>query len=519
MDRRTNFTWCKNVIGEQVTRVTCSVAHPTQSRTPKQSSSWLLVMAAAMISFSGACSSGSSGSEDRPKPVVLKTEYDDKRAGQNASEQVAAEMGILREPALTAYVRQVGMKLVRYAPLRSFDYTFSIVDQPMPNAFALPGGHIYVSRGMLALANSENELANVLGHEITHSAARHSAARQEMARRSSPLAMPYLRMAKMASHSREHEREADQGGQFLAASAGYDAMGMSTFLRKLGNSERMEVGYSRLQSYADTHPGSTERSAATANRAQSMRNPSLSQGDHRDPGYLKHINGLVLGTNPAEGIFKGNMFLHPDMNFHIRFPQGWQLVNSPQSVGAMAPKGEAIISLTAESSGDDSEQGAKDFLAKFSEKFEIKVEREHPTEINGIKAYQIDAFGRMQGKPAAASMTFIAYGGTIFRITTAAAPSTASQFLGRGRASARSFGPLTSEELNSIEVLRLRVVDAQAGESLTELGKRTRNAYAEQQTAVLNGIFTDYRFREGEKVKIARSEPYNRQGSARATLE
>ncbi|MFP8874553.1 MAG: M48 family metallopeptidase, partial [Myxococcota bacterium] len=318
---------------------------------PEQSASWL-VLAALTIAFSGACSSSVPTEDKPPRPVVLDTEYDDRRAGQDASQQVAAEMGVLKNPELTKYIRQVGMKMVRFAPLRSFDYTFRIVDQPMPNAFALPGGHIYVSRGMLALANNEDELANVLGHEITHSAARHAAAQQELARRSSPLAMPYLRMAQMASYSRDHERDADQGGQFLAASAGYNAMGMSTFLRKLGNSERMEVGYSRLQSYADTHPGSTERSAATANRAQSMQPGSTHQTDQREASYLKHINGLVLGTNPAEGIFKGSLFLHPDMNFHIRFPQGWQLVNSPQSVGAMAPRGAAIISLTAESSGD-----------------------------------------------------------------------------------------------------------------------------------------------------------------------
>lgn len=473
----------------------------------KRAAAWLIVVA-TMIAFNLACSRRPPGQEEPPKPIILDTAYDDSRAGDDASQQIAAEMGLLNDPALTSYVRQVGMKMVRFAPLRPFDYTFQIVDQPMPNAFALPGGHIYVSRGMLALANNEDELANVLGHEITHSAARHAAAQQEMARRSSPLAMPYLRMAQMAAYSRDHEREADQGGQFLAASAGYDAMGMSTFLRKLGQSERMQVGYSRLQSYADTHPGSTERSAATANRAQSMRRESSPQMKEKDPNYLRHVNGLVLGTNPAEGIFHGSLFLHPDMNFHIRFPQGWQLVNSPQSVGAVAPKNEALISLTVEAKGDDPKKAAQDYLAEYGEKFQVDVQRQEAVKIGSLDAYRLDAFGLMQGQQAAAVLTFIAYNGLIFRVTSAAPPDKASQHLGRGRASARSFGPLTAEEKNSIEVLRLRIVEAEAGESLTQLGRRTRNAYGEGQTAVLNGIFADYRFREGEKVKIARSEPY-----------
>ena len=176
----------------------------TNNLNPIRYSYPLFLILLGALSILSSCSSGTPDSEKPPKPVVLNTEYDDARVGQDASQQVAAEMGILRDPALTSYVRGVGMKLVRYAPLRSFNYTFAIVDQPMPNAFALPGGHIYVSRGMLVLANNEDELANVLGHEITHSAARHSAAQQEMARRSSPLAMPYLRMAQMASFALEN---------------------------------------------------------------------------------------------------------------------------------------------------------------------------------------------------------------------------------------------------------------------------------------------------------------------------
>ena len=121
---------------------------------------------------------------------------------------------------MTLLVQEIGKRLLRSDPSRKFEYEFHIVDQEMPNAFALPGGHIYVSRGLIALANSEDELACVIGHEITHAAKRHAAAMQAHMRTLNPLSMGYIRAAHLASYSRDQERDADRGGQQLAARAG-----------------------------------------------------------------------------------------------------------------------------------------------------------------------------------------------------------------------------------------------------------------------------------------------------------
>ncbi|MFP6655014.1 MAG: M48 family metalloprotease, partial [Myxococcota bacterium] len=135
--------------------------------------------------------------------TVLDTVYDDKRVGNDQSQAIEAEMGLVEDDDLLQYVRSVGIRLLRHAPRQPFDYEFQIVDQSVSNAFALPGGKIYVSRGLLALVASEDELAGVLGHEITHAAERHSAARIDYSRRLNPFSIGYLRAGAIAAYSRE----------------------------------------------------------------------------------------------------------------------------------------------------------------------------------------------------------------------------------------------------------------------------------------------------------------------------
>ena len=206
----------------------------------------LCIAAAALVLPLLAAGCSSSGKKkDKPKRTVLATSYDDSRVGEESSRAVAAQMGILDDAELNAYVSRIGRKLLRGIPRRSFNYQFSVVDQIEPNAFALPGGYIFLSRGLLALANNEDELACVIGHEITHAAHRHAALQQEMSQRISPLSMGWMRAKTLSAYGRDMERDADQGGQMLCAAAGYDPMGMSTFLDALGQWERYRVGFSR----------------------------------------------------------------------------------------------------------------------------------------------------------------------------------------------------------------------------------------------------------------------------------
>ena len=459
-------------------------------------------LALVLTACGGGPRSGASG-----KRTVLLTEADDARVGEEASDAVSAQMGLYEDPALEAYVSRIGSKLVRGVPRNAFHYQFKIVDQFEPNAFALPGGYIYVSRGLLALANSEDELANVIGHEITHAARRHAAMQQALAV-SGPLAMPWVQAARQAAYGRDMERDADRGGQFLAAAAGYDPMALSTFLSDMGQLERLRIGHSRLPSFFDTHPGSQERSAVNAARAQEIRwqrDPTL--GDTHT-AYLRQIDGLPLGQRPEAGIFEGDRFLHPDLDFQIRFPNGWSTSNTNQAVGALSPRGDAMVYVTADQPAGDPKQIAEAFVVTTGRQLPVEVVAAGPVQIGHIDAWRIELTGRGRGGSLSAVVTFLPYRGATWRITGVAPSGVAPRYTGRMLNTARSFRPLTDEERSRIEATRLRLVTALRGEDLEALARRAGNDWDPTRTAVYNGIFTTHRFSGGELVKVARVEPY-----------
>jgi predicted Zn-dependent protease len=460
----------------------------------------LLACAAALV-LAACSSSPKAGGQKR---TILLTEHDDARVGEEASGAVAAQMGLFEDPELDAYVNEIGRKLLRGVPRRSFHYQFSVVDQFEPNAFALPGGYIFISRGLLALANSEDQLACVIGHEITHAARRHAAMQQALAGQGGPLTMPWVRAANMASYGRDMERDADRGGQILGAAAGYDPMGMSTFLTDLGQMERLRIGHARQTTFFDTHPGSQERAAVNAARSHELRwkrDPAL--GDTRT-AYLRRIDGLPVGPRPESGVFEGDRFLHPDLDFQVHFPPGWRTSNSNQVVGAMSPQRDAVVFLMADQPAGDPREVAEAFVAKTNREFPVEVKASEPIKIGRIDAWRV----RLAGRGLAASVTFIPYRGATWRVTAVARSFAAKAYLGRMLNTARSFRPLTLGERNRIHGTRLHMVTARPGEHLEALSRRSGNAWDTSTTAVYNGIFASHRFEGGELVKTARVEAY-----------
>lgn len=467
-----------------------------------------LVVLCALVCLSASC----GGSKPpQQKTTVLSTEYQDRDVGEDAAASVRAQMGILDDPALSGYVKELGRRLVRHAPRRAFEYQFDIIDQAEPNAFALPGGQIFISRGLLTLANTEDELAGVMGHEIIHAANRHASAQQEMQRRQNPLSMPYIKMGRIAAYGRENERDADNGGQIIAARAGFDPMGLSTFLESLGQVERLQIGHSRLPGFFDTHPGTIERAATTAAHARELGVGSMRPERVRTPekraAYVPRIDGLALGVRPSEGVFRGSTFLHADMNFHLRFPNGWRLSNTHKAVGAQSPKLDAVIFLEVDGPGDDPQAAAERFVAQRGEQMKLEVKKAGPVKLGEIDGYRIEAEA-FTGTNVTAMITFVPYSGVMFRLVGAAPRLAAQRYLGRFRNAARTFGPLTDEERASIHGIHASVVTAGPGEDLPTLAGRVGNVWNPSQTGVLNGYPSDVRFEGGEIVKIARSVPY-----------
>lgn len=449
-----------------------------------------------------------------PGRIVLDTVYDDQRVGKDQIQLIEAELGLVQDKALNDYVRSVAIRLLRHAPSRPFDYEFKIVDQSVPNAFALPGGKIFVSRGLLALATSEDELAGVLGHEITHSAERHASAQIEYNRRMNPLAIGLLRAARIAAYGRDQERDADRGGQILAARAGYDPEGIATFLRKLDSSERYEIGWSRLPSFLATHPTSPERSALATNRATTLewkRVPSVAgDGSGGPDAYYTMIDGLIIGDDPAGGLFdEENRFIHPELRFSIRFPQGWTTMNSQQAVRALSPALDAQATLAAMGAGDvELSKIVDDFIDSDFEGMTIRVQDRHEIKIGELPAIRIEGRAASLLGSLAIQMTFVRYGDLVYRLTVLSISDSGSRFRGRARAFAHSFRPLDDAGVRTLKVTRLRVARALEDETLQALSSRTRNVLELGFTGVLNGIFASSPLAYRTPVKIGIEEPY-----------
>ncbi len=473
--------------------------------SPRRLLSCLLPGVLAVALLLPACGGGGRKGQ---REVLLRTRYDDARVGREASKDVSAEMGILDDEALNAYVNEIGRKLLRGMPRRPFRYEFHVVDQFEPNAFALPGGYIFISRGLLALANNEDELACVIGHEITHAAHRHAAARQEMVRRTNPLSMPWHRAGSIAAYGRDMERDADRGGQLLAAAAGYDPMGMSTFLASMAQMERYLIGHSRVPTFLDTHPGAKERAATNAARAREIRwkrDPSL--GDTH-ASYLRRVQGLQVGQRPEGGVFEGSRFLHPDLDFQVMFPRGWRTQNTNRVVAAVEPRGNAFVFLMADQPAGEPREVAQRFAEKTQEESPVTIKGSQPVKIGELDGWRLHLEGGGGLMSVAAYVTFIPYRGATWRITGVSRARDAQRFIGRTLNTARSFRPLTEQERNSVEDTRLHLVKASRGESLKVLARRTQSAWDAGRMAIYNGVFVNHRFKGGELVKVAKKEPY-----------
>lgn len=478
------------------------LSDPTEAPL-RPASTQLSVALLACLACAGPTSAPEGRSASEPT-TILSTVHVDEAVGEKVSEEVAVDIGIVHAPELDAYLEAVGRRLTRHAPGYRFEYSFGVIDQDTPNAFALPGGYIFVSRGLLVLANSEDELANVLAHEIIHVARRHAAARQ-LSLRDVPGFFQWLQMRDIAAYSRRQEAEADRLGQGLAALAGYDPGAMASFLRSLDFSERLEFGSPRIPSFLATHPATSGRNAAAAERAARIAwQPREGVVPDRE-SYLDRIEGIVVGSSAAEGVFRGSRFLHPDLAFTMRFPEGWETRNTRRAVGALSPGRDAQIFLEHAAEGRDPEPVARSQLEELGAQG-LRIETMERIRIAGGPGLRVTGRGPGVGGSHVV-LTWFAHRGSIYRLTGASSGPGARDvalFLNV----ARSFRPLSSELLASVRETRLRIAAARAGESIGDLSRRTGNAWGVQHTAVMNEMFSDAQLESGQLVKVAIREPY-----------
>ena len=464
----------------------------------------------------------------RSELAVLSADKE-RELGAEEAKKVESSMGLVADPALVAYVQAVGGRVARQSPRQDVSYTFKVVNQPEPNAFALPNGNIYISRGLLALTNSEDELAGVLAHEVVHVAARHTVRSANVAVATSPLRIvtgiaglaagiiaprvgegimglgETATEAFMAPYGRSQEREADDVGVDLAARAGYDPTGLPSVLQTLEREEALRKNGPARPSFFDTHPATPERVRETREKAATIRVAPPARIAKTQGEFLARLNGLLVGEDPADGIFLESRFFHPTLGITLRFPAGWQTRNISQAVVGNTQDKEAVLLLTAAGKGDDPVPVAQ--AAERSAGVRL-LERATTLEINGLRAVRSIVAADGERGPTTLDFTWIAHGGIVYRIVGVSPTRRYGAYRPLFDQSVSSFRPMTPADTAQIRETRLRVATARTGERPTDLVRRTGSLWSANEIAVANGLAADARLVAGQLIKVAVPEPY-----------
>ena len=441
----------------------------------------------------------------RPEFTVV-SEAHERELGEEESRKVAAEMGLYDDPALVAYVRSVGERLAAVSPRRDVAYSFQIVDMEEPNAFALPGGYIYVSRGLLALTNDEDELAGIIGHEIGHVAAKHAVRRVS---RAAPLSIvtglgaavtgivsPVLGSVVggvgglagalvLAPYSRGQEEEADRLGQEMAARAGWDPAGISRSLHALEREEALHRDAPRSTSFFATHPPLPRRVADTEERARTLQRDAAARATATPEQFLRRLDGLAVGPRAADGVFDGTSFLHPVLGFHLRFPAGWKTANERSAVAAVAPDKSAVLALELAATTGGPEAALRAFERETGADLSRSAER---ITIGGLPAVRAGGVARTRDGPIGLELTWIALADNVYRIAGMTRAASLEAMRPAFRETAESFGALTSAERATIRETRIRLVRSRGGETLNALLGQAGSAWSPDFAAVANGL-------------------------------
>src|SRR3989449_10965806 len=294
------------------------------------------------------------------RQLMLISESQEIAMGRDYDKQVAASIGLDPDSGLQRYMQQFGARLAATSERPNLPWSFRVVDDPVVNAFALPGGYIYVTRGILAHLNSEAELAGVAGHEIGHVTARHSVSqlsKQQLAQLglavgsiASPEFGRYAGLAgqglgrRFLKYSRDNQSQADDLGLRYMRRANYDPREMPHVFEMLTRVSQAQGG-GRVPEWLATHPNPENRRGRIEQEIAALPQDFSGAAVNRDT-YLRRLDGLVFGNNPREGYFKENQFFHPDLRFRVTFPEGWTTNNGKQTVIAVSPQQDAMVEVS-----------------------------------------------------------------------------------------------------------------------------------------------------------------------------
>ena len=465
--------------------------------------------------LAAACACATNPATGR-REFSLMSEQQEIGIGQQMDGEVRREMGLYDDPALQDLVSTMGLSLARRSERSGLPWHFAVVDSPAVNAFALPGGYIYITRGLLPFLDDESQLAGVLGHEIGHVTARHAAQQYSRATGAQlglllggifvPAARPFAGLAETSlgllflKHGRDDELEADQLGVRYASRSGWDPAGIPRMLTTLDRIE--ETGDNKgVPNWLATHPAPADRVQRVQTAVQEAATPASKAGTDRDD-YLRRIDGLVYGDNPEQGVVRGSQFLHAKLRFAIEFPAGWVVNNGPAQVVAKQPGGNvfALLELVDRPAGRTVEQIA----LRSMEDAGLRPVEGGRTTINDLESF-VGTYEGTLGDLGAVVVraAHILHGRNLFLIAGIAPTPSYERVQGALMASIRSFRPLTVAEAGNIHPNRIDLYTARAGDTWQSIAERQGKGIVKPTTlAIMNGHAVSDQPRPGERLKI-----------------
>ncbi|HPD82865.1 MAG: M48 family metalloprotease [Alphaproteobacteria bacterium] len=479
------------------------------SQISKQTIKASLVASVLMV---GACSTNPA-TGDRQFTALMPTSSE-AQVGAQEHAKVQATYGNFMTGPIADYVNRVGQKVAANTERKDIQYKFYVIDSPMVNAFALPGGYIYISRGLMTLANSEAELAAVIGHEIGHVTARHAAERMShgtlvglgaavlgAATGSSGVAQAANLGSNLyiSSYSRGQENQSDELGVRYVSRAGYNPLAMSEFLRSLDAQSKLEAKEAGKNgtgfSYFSSHPLTAERvQHARAEAAKYSANNTENRA-----AYLSIINGMTFGDSADQGFARGNSFYHTSLGFAFTVPNGSKITNGTTQVAINHSNGTVILFDTAKANAPD----PLTYLNQTWLRNENTSNSEAIT-INGFRAATGSFSGNVQGRAVTVRLVAIEWKpGEFYRFSMAIPKNVSGAFVDELKKTTYSFRRLSDTEKRSIQPKKLYVLQAPASATVASMAaKMDVDGNKTENFLVLNGMSANAQVIAGQPYKI-----------------
>ena len=431
--------------------------------------------------------------------------------------------GAYEDKEFAAYVHRVGLSLAKVTEVQDLSYTFTVLNDDKVNAFALPGGYVYITRGLVALAENEAEMAGVLAHEIGHITARHTAQRYSKAMAANigltilgvAGALPYGTghlvsfgtEAVLKGYSRDQELEADMLGVRYLRRAGYDPTAMTAFFHKLKGHEKLAKALAQDPNAKDnytimsTHPRTAQRIAQAIKLAEA---PSSGILRLERQAFLAGIDGMLFGDDPKQGVRKGREFAHPEMGFRFQVPPGFVLFNSPQRVLARGPGGAVIrFDMEKQEKAKEVKDLRRYLTGGWSHGLSLRnVER---IEVNGLAGVTAASGWRSKDGGREDLRLIVLRDGPerIYRFIFLTPRELTGQMARELQRTTYSFRRLSKEEAAAVRPLRIRVVDVEPGDTVKSLAAiMPIEPFAVDWFELLNGVKRNLPLIPGTQVKI-----------------